>query len=136
MRDAAVYRSARSCPCGRSYHGLEVGSISRSDDMHRVKGVNIWPQAVDNLLFGITEIDEYMVHLGTGDTGADVATVRVMAKATADLCDPGAFASRVADALRERVGVRFAVELVPPGTLARSEYKARRWRDERAHRVR
>ena len=39
----------------------------------------------------------------------------------------------VAARLRERVGVRFDIQLVPTGTLQRSEYKARRWRDERAY---
>jgi phenylacetate-coenzyme A ligase PaaK-like adenylate-forming protein len=39
----------------------------------------------------------------------------------------------LAQALRERIGISFDVELVQPGTLARSEYKARRWIDERVH---
>jgi len=38
------------------------------------------------------------------------------------------------DRLRERTGIRFAVEWLAPGALARSEHKARRWVDERAHR--
>jgi phenylacetate-CoA ligase len=133
MRDTAVFHEGRYCRCGRPFRGIEVGSIGRSDDMHRVKGVNIWPQAVDDLLFSIPEVDEYRVLLATGPTGADVATVQVMPKAATPIADGGIFVERLAARLRERVGVRFEIQLVPPGTLQRSEYKARRWRDERAY---
>lgn len=135
MRDTAVYREGRYCPCGRSYRGVELGSIGRSDDMRRVKGVNIWPQAVDDLLFSIPEIDEYFVTLTTSSTGADIGTLQVMPKNLAAISDPDAFAARVSAKLRERVGVRFEIVLVPLGTLQRSEYKARRWRDERAYKT-
>lgn len=131
MRDTAVFHEGRYCPCGRPYRGIEIGSIGRSDDMHRVKGVNIWPQAVDDLLFSIPEVDEYMVLLTTSSTGADIGTVQIMPKV--EIADAGAFSDRVAARLRERVGVRFDIQLVPLGTLQRSEYKARRWRDERAY---
>jgi len=131
MRDTAVFHEGRYCACGRPYRGILIGSIGRSDDMHRVKGVNIWPQAVDDLLFSIPEIDEYMVILTTSSTGADIATVQVMPKS--EMAESGAFAETVAARLRERVGVRFEIRLVPSGTLQRSEYKARRWRDERAY---
>jgi phenylacetate-CoA ligase len=135
MHDTAVFREGSYCSCGRAFGGVEIGTIARSDDMHRVKGVNIWPQAVDDLLFSIAEIDEYLVSLSTSKSGADIATVRIMAKAETAIADAGAFADRVAKQLRARVGVGFEVELVPPGTLSRSEYKARRWRDDRAHRM-
>ena len=42
-----------------------------------------------------------------------------------------AFVDRIARGLRERIGFRFEVEIVPPGTLSHSEYKARRWHDQR-----
>jgi phenylacetate-CoA ligase len=135
MRDTAVYREGRYCACGRCYRGLELGSIGRSDDMHRVKGVNIWPQAVDDLMFSIPEIDEYFVTLSTNETGADIGTIQVMPKDPAGVPNPADFASHVREKLRERVGVRFEIALVPLGTLQRSEYKARRWRDERAYKT-
>jgi phenylacetate-CoA ligase len=134
MRDTAVFHEGRYCACGRPYRGVEVGSIGRSDDMKKVKGVNVWPQAVEDVLFAIPEIDEYVVSLSTGPTGADVASVQVMPARAAAVGDAPAFADRVAARLRRRVGIRFDVVVVAPGTLARSEYKARRWRDERAHR--
>jgi phenylacetate-CoA ligase len=135
IRDTAVFHEGRYCPCGRSFRGVEIGSIGRSDDMHRVKGVNIWPQAVDDLLFSVAEVNEYQVTLTTGPTGADVATVTVMPTAETVIPDDNAFAERVSGMLRERVGVRFEIEIVSFGTLQRSEYKARRWRDERIHRA-
>jgi phenylacetate-coenzyme A ligase PaaK-like adenylate-forming protein len=40
---------------------------------------------------------------------------------------------RLADSLQKRIGIRFKIEAVPLGGLARSEYKAKRWLDQRVH---
>jgi hypothetical protein len=55
---------------------------------------------------------------------ADVATVRLMLKAPAD-----GLVERIGGALRDRIGIQFAVEVVDD--IERSEYKVRRWHDER-----
>ena len=56
---------------------------------------------------------------------ADVATVRLMLKAA----PADGVRERIAGALRERIGIQFAVEIVDD--IERSEYKVRRWHDER-----
>jgi phenylacetate-coenzyme A ligase PaaK-like adenylate-forming protein len=40
---------------------------------------------------------------------------------------------RLSENLQKRIGIRFRLELVPQGGLARSEYKAKRWLDQRVH---
>ena len=131
MSDRAVYRDPGYCPCGRPFCGVEVGTISRMDDMKKIKGVNVWPQAVDDSLFAHPEVDEYEIWLSDDAGEADVATARVMPKADIPADRQAAFVERIADGLRARIGIRFAVEIVPPGTLRHSEYKARRWHDQR-----
>ncbi|MFQ6024114.1 MAG: phenylacetate--CoA ligase family protein [Acidiferrobacterales bacterium] len=133
MRDRAVWHEPAYCPCGRPFSGVEVTSIGRLDDMKKVKGVNIWPQAVDDLLFAQKQIDEYQVVLTSDAQEADVATIKVMPKQRLPAEEAGRFSEHLVDSLRERVGIRFAVEIVAPGTLSRSEYKARRWIDKRLH---
>jgi phenylacetate-CoA ligase len=132
MGDACIYREAGYCPCGRPFDGAEVGSIARMDDMKKIKGINVWPQAVDEAVFAHRGVDEYQVVLTRSQAEADVATVRVMsdpklaADKVAELC------GRIRDELRRRIGIGFDVVSVGPGALQRSEYKARRWLDQRA----
>ena len=133
MRDRAVYREPRYCPCGRPFSGVEIATIGRMDDMKKVKGVNIWPQAVDDLMFHMDSVDEYQIVLTSGKDAVDVATARIMPKTELAPGARDAFAAELGRRLRERIGIRFEIELVPLGTLARSEYKARRWVDERLH---
>jgi len=128
LRDRAIWHEPGSCRCARPFSGLEMCSIGRVDDMKKVKGVNIWPQAVDDAMFAIDEVDEYQVVLSSDRVAADVATVKVMPK-TQVVED--SFTGRVASSLRARIGINFIVELVPEGTLKHSEFKARRWIDER-----
>jgi phenylacetate-CoA ligase len=110
-----------------------VATIARMDDMRKVKGVNVWPQAVDDLLFREPAVDEYRVVLTSNANEADVATLEVMPKPDVVPGEAAALRDRLAETLRQRIGIQFAVELVTAGSLARSEYKARRWRDDRLH---
>lgn len=132
MGDRAVYRPPGSCACGRPFGGVEVASIGRVDDMRKVKGVNVWPQAVDDVVFGYGEVDDYQVVLSSGAGGNDVATLRVMPR---DDLGQGAdrLRAELARSVQRRIGIAFDVQLVERGELAQSEWKARRWIDGRGH---
>jgi phenylacetate-CoA ligase len=132
MSDRAVYRAPAYCPCGRPFTGVEIGTIGRIDDMKKVKGINVWPQAVDDVMFHIAEVDEYQVVLTASATDADVATARIMPKRVIPAGQRQQFLDDVRHKLRDRLGIRFDIELLVPGALARREYKARRWIDRRA----
>jgi len=82
-------------------------------------------------MFGEPQVDEYEILLTTDAGAADVATARIMPKSVLAADQQAAFAQSITDALRRRIGIGFAVEVVAPGTLQHSEYKARRWKDER-----
>lgn len=125
LRDGGVWHPGAYCSCGRPFGGVEVASVTRTDDVKKIKGINVFPQAVDDLVFSFAEVDEYRVVLSSNASMADVATVRVMLKGGT----PDGIADRLAGALRERIGIQFAVELVDG--LERSEYKVRRWQDDR-----
>ena len=101
--------------------------------MYRIKGVNVWPQAVEQVMFEFPEVDEYQVDLTSAADGADIATIRFMPKTVLPENDRGAVSTHITEELRRRIGLRFVLEPVAQGTLARSEYKAKRWRDERAY---
>ncbi len=132
--DRAIYREARSCACGRPFGGIQIASIARADDMKKVKGVNVWPQAVDDVLFARPEVQEYQVQLATAaNGGGDVATVRAMPRRPLSHPEQANLTATISDTLRQRIGIRFEVELLEPGALDQNEWKARRWIDTRAH---
>jgi phenylacetate-CoA ligase len=133
MGDRAVYREPGYCNCGRPFCGIEIGTISRIDDRQKVKGINIWPQAVDDVLFDTPQVDEYQIVLTSSASEADVATLRVMPLPNVPAALLESCMGDLTQRLRERIGISFKVELLEAGTLARSEYKARRWIDERVH---
>ena len=133
MGDRAVYHEASYCPCHRPFCGVEIGSIARIDDMKKVKGVNIWPEAIDDVLFGFDNIDEYQITLDSDKTEADLATIHIRPYDKPEAQNDAAFINSVATALQKRMGINFVVELGLPGSLPRSEWKARRWIDNRVH---
>ena len=134
MSDRAVYRAPAYCGCGRPFSGIEIGTVGRMDDMVKVKGVNIWPQALDDVMFDLKEVDEYQVVLSSTSTDSDVATARIMPKRAIEPDRSASFVEHAGRKIRDRLGIRFEVELLPPGALQRSEYKARRWVDKRTRR--
>ena len=132
-RDRGVWHEPGYCACGRPFGGIEVASISRLDDMKKVKGVNIWPQAVDDVMFADAEVDEYQVVLTSDARNADIGAIRVMPKNPLAEEVAGRWQRSLAERLNKRIGITFIVEVLAPGALVRSEYKAKRWMDQRGH---
>lgn len=130
LRDGGVWHPADYCGCGRPFDGLEVVSVARTDDLIKVKGVLVYPQAVDDTVFSFSEVDEYHVVVTSSPSMADVLTVEVMPKQELSDEQASTFRSALGSTLKERIGLNFDVTFVD--SLPRSEYKARRWRDERA----
>jgi phenylacetate-CoA ligase len=101
---------------------LEGGILGRVDDMLVVRGVNIFPGAIDDIVRGFPEVVEYQATVRGGD-GLDALAVAVEDR----LADP----ARIAREFQLRLGLRVDVRAVPPGSLPRFEGKARRIVDER-----
>jgi len=121
-----------TCGCGRQSAAWEVGTISRYDDMIKIKATNVWPQAVDEAVFSFDEVEEYNGKVFITEDGLEVATVTVEFKKT-PLEDKSnaTILKRLSDKIKEATQVTMRVEEVPHGTLPRFEYKSRRWTDER-----
>ncbi len=110
------------CDCGRTFAALDGGILGRTDDMIVVRGVNIYPSAVEEIVRGFA-VAEFRV---------EVATLRAMSElrivVEPEPHEDGAkIAKNVAAELDKRLGIRVAVECVAPGSLPRFEMKARRW---------
>ncbi|MCX8155047.1 MAG: AMP-binding protein [Verrucomicrobiae bacterium] len=112
------------CACGRHLLALEGGIIGRADDMVIVRGVNVYPAAVDNLIRGFKDVAEYRVHLV--QSGA-LPELLVEIEPAPGVLYPETLAQRLRCAFHTALGLRVPVRLAAPGTLPRFEMKSRRW---------
>jgi phenylacetate-CoA ligase len=101
---------------------LEGGVLGRSDDMFIVRGVNIFPSSIDQILRGFPEVVEYRAVV-TRSSNIDALTVEIEDRLAAP--------DRVAQELRLRLGLKVDVRCVPLGTLPRFEGKGCRLVDRR-----
>ena len=118
------------CSCGSvlPMHGPLLG---RTDDMFIIRGVNIYPGQIDDLLSQEDRVgSEYQVLLTRRD-GKDYMTIRAERSETTRSSEDGAITTQLEDAIRRNILVRGKVELVDYGSLPRTERKSKRVFDER-----
>ncbi len=107
------------CECGSHDLALIGGILSRTDDMLVVRGVNIYPGAVENIVRSFAAITEYCVEVENHRTLPELS-IRIEG---GDATLP----HRLEAALTNAFALRIPVSLVPPGSLPRFEMKSRRW---------
>jgi phenylacetate-CoA ligase len=122
------------CDCGRPFAMIEAGTISRFDDMFKVKGQNVWPESVDAVLFADPRIDEYMGTVSVDEKGLERVEVKFELRPTVLLsaADVSELVASLERELKRRTGVNMAVENVPLHTVPRFQFKVRRWTDKRS----
>jgi phenylacetate-CoA ligase len=118
-----------TCRCGRT-HVRAMGSfVGRADDLINLRGIKFFPSQIEEAVRSVEGAGgEFEIVLATNADGLDVMTVRVE---QAGQEAPLAFSAQVADAIRSRCEIKSDVEVLPGGSLPRTEVKARRVRDER-----
>ena len=115
------------CPCGHKYPRIDMIS-GRSDDMMKIKGVNVFPKQIEEVLATFPELSsEYQIRLSHLD-GKD--TMRIYVETTGDVDFLG-IAGRIAVAIKSKIGFTPLVKVVEIGILPRSEKKTKRVIDER-----
>jgi phenylacetate-CoA ligase len=120
--DVVVRRSER-CACGRTFARLEGGIIARTDDMVNIRGVNVYPAAIESVLRGFEEVVEFR------STVSRSATLRSLAVEVELIgaADPRAITTRITQRLRDALGLTVPIQVVGPNQLPRFEMKARRF---------
>jgi phenylacetate-CoA ligase len=117
-----VRHGGYTCACGRSFLMLPGGVLGRADDMLIVRGVNVYPSALANILHRFPEVTEYRV-IVTKNGPLDEIALQVEC--------PTALISTIQEEMRVALNLRVPIEPVELGTLPRFELKAKRVVDHR-----
>jgi len=112
------------CECGARDLALNGGILGRTDDMLVVRGVNVYPSAVENILRGFDAVGEYRVEIQNHRTLPELS---IQVEAAAGHAHDATLTHRLEAALTNAFALRIPVSIVPPGSLPRFEMKARRW---------
>ena len=115
------------CPCGSRYPRLDT-IMGRTDDMIKIKGVNVFPSQIEEILKEFPEVSsEYQIRISHLE-GKDTMRLYIETDGTVDFAD---LCERVAARVKSRIGFTPLVKVVEIGLLPRSEKKTRRVIDER-----
>ncbi len=120
------------CKCGRTLCRMENLS-GRTDDMLKVRGVNVFPGQIEEVILGFDELGPHYEIVVEREGYSDKLTVRVeLARSTDSFAELNALADRVRGKLRVMLGLDAKVQLESPNTLQRFEGKAKRIKDLRS----
>ncbi len=111
------------CECGRTFPRFEGGVLGRADDMVVVRGVNVFPSAIENLVRRCNVVEEFRITVSTkremGHLGIELELKKN--------ADPETAGSAVNQAIRNELGLRPDITVVSYGSLPRFEMKAKRF---------
>jgi len=125
-RTGDIVRAATGspCECGTYDMALEGGILGRTDDMLVVRGVNVYPSAIEELVRSCGGVAEYRVEIHTNRA---LPEIKIQLEPAPGCASEAGLAERVETAMRTAFNLRVAVTLVPSGHLPRFEMKAKRW---------
>lgn len=125
-----VVRTRDRCPCGRTFARLAGGILARTDDMVNVRGVNVYPTAIEAVIRMFDEVTEYRATIGSSSA---MHSLSVELELASWATGAETVKDRVAAKLRDALGLTVPVRTVSSGSLPHFELKAKRFivmRDE------
>lgn len=119
------------CPCGRTNARAVGGFYGRADDMLNIRGITLFPSAIEEVVRGFSEVgDEFQIVI-TQEKALDVLTLVAEPRPEVAEKDYARLAKAIQSEVRAKVEVRPEVDLKPYGTLPKTEFKAKRVVDKR-----
>ena len=131
-RDLSILNNAQ-CPCGRT-HGRMRKPMGRTDDMLIIRGINVFPSQIEEVLMKVKEIEPH--YLIVVDRKNYLDTIELWVEVSEDVFsekmnDLERFESSIESRLYSAIGINIDVKLKEPKTIKRSEGKAKRVIDKR-----
>ncbi len=119
------------CKCGRTFVRMENLS-GRSDDMLKVRGVNVFPTQIEEVVLSFHELGPHYEIIVEREGYSDKLTVRVeLLKSTDSFTELEDLSKKIRNKLKVVLGLDIKVQLESPNTLQRFEGKAKRIKDLR-----
>jgi phenylacetate-CoA ligase len=120
-----VVNTEERCPAGHADRWLPGGIVGRADDMVVIRGMNVYPSAIEEAVRHARGSGEFRITFYSEPTGMDEIKLEVE-------LEDGKAARELHDTMRKQLGLRVRVVPVAPGVLPRHDGKARRVVDERS----
>jgi len=119
------------CKCGRTTVRME-NLDGRTDDMLKIRGVNVFPSQIEEVLLGIDEIGPHYEIIVTRKNHSDILEIRVELVEPVDAYrELEALEKKIKQKLRVVLGLDAKIRMESPNTLQRFEGKAQRVKDLR-----
>jgi phenylacetate-CoA ligase len=122
-----VVNTEERCPAGHEDRWLPGGIVGRTDDMAIIRGMNVYPSAVEEAVRRVSGSGEFRITFYTEPSGMDEIKLEVELQ-------EGSAARRLQETMRQQLGLRVRVVPVAPGMLPRPNGKSRRVVDSRPRR--
>jgi len=121
-RDITSIVMEEPCTCGRTSRQIDH-LYGRVDDMVKVKGVQVFPSQIEEIIKSIPELkdSEFQIVVDRTKMATDVLTIRVEAQEPSE-----ATSKKIEEEVKNKILISTKVELVKPGTLPRFTHKAKR----------
>lgn len=119
-----VKADAQPCACGRCEMALVGGILGRTDDMVVVRGVNVFPSAVEEIIRAHDGVLEYQVQISSVNSLTEMS---IQIEPNPACSDPNGLATRLEKSFQTQFALRVPVITAPAGSLPRFEMKAKRW---------
>lgn len=117
------------CPCGRTHRRIDR-IHGRTDDMLIIRGVNVFPSQIEDVMKTFPEMSSwYQIEVGTDHRSLDIVTLKAEPNPNVDLdsiADIDRLQKRISAALKAALSVGVKVKLVESKSIPRSEGKAKR----------
>ena len=119
-----VKADSQPCSCGRCDLALIGGILGRTDDMIVVRGVNVYPSAVEEIIRATDAVLEYQVRVSTMQALTELS---LQIEPKPECIDVPGLVGKLEKSFQTQFALRVTVTALPCGSLPRFEMKAKRW---------
>jgi phenylacetate-coenzyme A ligase PaaK-like adenylate-forming protein len=129
--DIVILEQGHVCPCGRTLDLFMGGILGRYDDMVKVRGVQLTPQMIEEIVRGFPAVEEFFTTVENKD-GLDSLLIKLELKPDSDSASAERIIGEIKQQVKKNIGLSPEISVEPHDSLPRFELKARRFRDRRA----
>lgn len=128
--DIVILDPSSTCPCGRAFDLFRGGILGRYDDMVKIRGIQLTPQMVEEIVRGFPEVEEFFTTVESRQ-GLDSLVIKFEVRKDLEPPVGEAAVQKIQAEFKSKIGLTPEIELAPANSLPRFELKARRFEDQR-----